>query len=230
MSSLIGALHGYLQAAPTVMGKNIVEIAKENSSLRSAFKAGLHSQKKTGAGLSVLFGNLAQQGALFRASGLKDSWLAGSGPARVFNSEDAAVEAVRAKKIKKGDVLVVRYCGPRGRPGMPQLSTLPQVLQGAGLGDSVLLVTDGRLGRVGGVPAIVHVAPEAAVGSPLSIAQDGDMVFWNFNDKSLTLRLTETEIKVRLSRWKEQEKNMRNSFLYRYAKYSSSSAQGAVLA
>ena len=230
LNSLLGALHGFLQPSPTVMGKNIAEIAKENSALRSPFKAGLHAQRKPGTGLAVLFGNLAQEGALFRASGLKESWMAGSGPARVFSSEDAAVEAVRAKKVKKGEVVVVRYCGPRGRPGMPPLWALPRALEDAGLDDAVMLLTDGRLGYPGPLPAIVHVSREAAVGSPLSIVHDGDMIFWNHNDKSLTLRLTETEIKVRLSRWKEQDKNMRNSFLYRYAKYSSSSALGAILA
>ncbi len=227
LPALLSALSHSLQASPTVMGKNIFELAKEMSYNRSPFKMD-HPVKKQ-RGLAIISGNLAREGAIFRAAGLKDASLTGSGSARVFNSESECVDAIMAKKVKKGDVLVLRYCGPRGSPGMPRLVSLAKALDERGLDDSVLILTDGRLHLPGHIPAIVHIAPEAAIGSTLSILQDGDVVLWSFADKYLTVRLTETEIKVRLSRWKAQDKIMKNTFLYRYSKYSSSSSYGAKL-
>ena len=168
-------------------------------------------------------------GALFRVAGLKENWLSNSGIAKVFDLEEQCIKALRSKKIKKGDLLVLRYCGPKGSPGMPVLSGLKDALETSGLEESVAILTDGRVLLSGKTPAFVHLAPEAAVGSALSIVEDGDLVSWNFFNRSLSLRLTDTEIKVRLSRWKEQEKNMKNSFLYRYCKYVSPSSLGATL-
>lgn len=224
---LLGAVHGYLQASPTIMGRNLIEFARDAAQVRSPFKSA-HPAKKTG-GLAILFGNLSAEGAVFRTSGLKEQWLTASGPARVFNSEADCVSAIVNKKIKKGDVIVLRYCGPKGSPGMPSLDAVPHALGERELEDQVAVLTDGRMNPSGKTPAFVHVSPEAALGSALSVVQDGDLIFWNFNERSLSVRLTDTDIKVRLSRWREQEKNMRNSFLFRYSKYSSSSSSGATL-
>lgn len=227
LQALLAALSHSLQASPTVVGKNIIEIAKEMSLSKSPFRMD-HPVKKQ-RGLSILLGNLAREGAIFRVSGIKDNMLSGMAPCHVFNSESACADAINNKKIKKGEVIVLRYCGPRGSPGMPHLGTLREALVKRDLDDSVLIITDGRLNLPGCIASIVHVSPEAATGSALSIIQDKDVVSWNFNEKLLTVRLTETEIKVRLSRWKEQDKNMKNTFLYRYSKYSSSSSYGAKL-
>lgn len=230
INALLGVLHRVLQASPTVMGKNIIEIAKEYSAAKSFMKS--NAMEKIGSrhhGMAVLFGNLAREGALFRAGIVKENWLAGSGPVKVFKSEKSCVEAILSKTIKKGDVLVIQYAGPRGSPGMPPLNQIKDALEKKGLEESVMILTDGRANLSGKTPAIVHVSPEAAAGSPFSILQDGDVVNWNFSEKSLMVRLTETEIKVRLSRWKEQSQEKKNSFLYRYSKYSSSSAYGAIL-
>ncbi len=224
---LLGALSGFLQASPTVMGRNLIEFARDAASVKSPFKISNPNRKH--GGLSILFGNLAAEGAVFRVAGLKEQWISASGPAKVFNSEAECVSAIQNKKVKKGDVIVLRYCGPKGSPGMPSLDMVPHALEEKGLEDQVVIVTDGRMNASGSTPAFVHVAPEAAVGSALSVVQDGDIIFWNFNERSLTVRLTDTDIKVRLSRWREQEKNMRNSFLFRYSKYSSSSSSGATL-
>ncbi len=224
---LLGALHAHLQASPTVMGRNLIEFARDASAVKSPFKAA-HPTRKHG-GLGILYGNLAAEGAVFRVAGLKEHWLTASGPARVFNSEADCVAAIQNKKIKKGDVIVLRYCGPKGSPGMPSLDMVPHALAEKGLEDQVAIITDGRMNASGHTPAFVHVSPEAAVGSALSVLQDGDTIFWNFHERTLTARLTDTDIKVRLSRWREQEKNMRNSFLFRYSKYSSSSSSGATL-
>ncbi len=227
LSALMSSLVQFIQPSPTVMGKNIAELAREMSYSKSPFKVD-HPVKKQ-RGLAIISGNLAREGAIFRVAGLKDAALTGSGPARVFNSEGECVSAIMAKKIKKGDVLVLRYCGPRGSPGMPRLASLTRALDERNLNDSVMILTDGRVNLPGHIPAIVHISPEAAIGSALSVLQDGDSVLWSFADKYLTVRLTETEIKVRLSRWKAQDKNMKNTFLYRYSKYSSSSSYGAKL-
>lgn len=227
LNPLLGALHGSLQPSPTVIGKNIIEVARENSSRREAFKAVPPSKKQ--GGVAVLFGNLAREGALFRVTGLKEHWLSGSGTAKVFDMEAECIQALRSKKIKKGELLVLRYCGPKGSPGMPYLSALKDAMAEAGLEESVAVLTDGRVILSGKTPAFVHVSPEAAVGSALSVMEDGDVVTWNFFSRTLSLRLTDTEIKVRLSRWKEQGKNMKNSFLYRYCKYASPSSLGATL-
>lgn len=227
LNALLGALHDLLQPSPTIAGKNIVELARECAANRSRGKMNRPGEKCGGIG--ILFGNIAQEGVIFRVTGLKESWLTGSGVAKVFDSESACVNAILSKKIKKGDVLVIKYCGPRGNPGMPYLTALKGALEQKGLEESVVVLTDGRPLLSGKTPAFVHLAPESAVGSTLSIIQDGDLIMWDFPQRTLTVRLTDTEIKVRLSRWREQEKNMKNSFLCRYSKYSSSSSQGAIL-
>lgn len=224
---LLGALYAHLQASPTVMGRNLIEFARDAAGVKSTFK--IAKPARGHGGLAILYGNLAAEGAVFRTAGLKDHWLAACGAAKVFNSEAECVAAILGKKVKKGDVIVLRYCGPKGGPGMPSLDAVPHALEERGLEDHVAILTDGRISASGRTPAFVHAAPEAAVGSALSVLQDGDVIFWNFNERALTVRLTDTDIKVRLSRWREQEKNMRNSFLFRYSKYSSSSSSGATL-
>ncbi len=227
LNSLLSTLVSFLQPSPTSTGRNIVDIAKSSSHNRSNFKLN-HTYGEQGS-LGALTGSLARDGALMRGSSLKKEWLSYSGPVKVFNSEDSLIEAIQSKKIKKGDILILRYCGPRGNPGMPAMSAPLEALREKNLEESVAILTDGRLKGTGNTPAIVHISPEAAVGSPLSIIQDGDIVQWNFQEKSLNARLTDTEIRVRLSRWKEQEQRLQNSFLGRYSKYSSSSALGATL-
>jgi dihydroxy-acid dehydratase len=227
LHALLSALRYEIQTNPTVQGKGISDIIKENGSTRSLFRHNV-TDKKIQTGMAVLSGNLARDGALFRTSGLKSQWLSSSGPAKVFTSLKACEEAVRSKKIKKGDVIVLPYCGPRGAPGMPCLQ-LKDLLEKHGLEDSVMIITDGRPDVLGKTPAIVQIVPEAAVGGPLAAIQDGDMISWNFAQRSLIVRLTETEIKVRLSRWKETKPWPENSFLNHYSRYALSSALGAVL-
>ena len=224
---ILGALHSHLQASPTVMGRNLIEFARDAAGAKSALK--IAKPLRGHGGLAILYGNLAQEGAVFRMAGVKESWLSASGPAKVFNSESECVAAILGKKVKKGDVIVLRYLGPKGSPGMPSIDAVPRALEERGLTDQVALVTDGRMNASGKTPAFVHVTPEAAMGSTFSILQDGDIIFWNFNERALTARLTDTDIKVRLSRWREQEKHMHNSFLFRYSKYTSSSSSGATL-
>lgn len=225
---LFTVLQPFLKPSPTVSGKNIVELAKMPSRKRLNFKLNKPT-KKIGA-LTVLSGNLAREGALFRVAGIKESYLVYSGTVKVFDREEECIKAIFSKKIKSGMILVLRYYGPKGCPGMPSLSAVARVLKEKKLDEQVAIVTDGRIHLSGKTPSIVHLSPEAAVGSPLSVVQDGDEIFWDFYKKTITLRVTDTEIKVRLSRWREQERNMKNSFLSRYCKYAAPSSLGATLA
>lgn len=225
---LFTALQPFLKPSPTVSGKNIVELAKFPSGKRLNFKLNKAS-KKFGA-VAVLSGNLAREGALFRVAGIKESYLVYSGTAKVFDREEECIKAILSKKMKSGMILVLRYYGPKGCPGMPPLTAVTKALKEKKLEEQVAIVTDGRLYFSGKTPAIVQLSPEAAVGSPLSVVQDGDEICWDFYKKSITLRVTDTEIKVRLSRWREQERNMKNSFLSRYCKYAAPSSLGATMA
>ncbi len=227
LSGLVGVLRTSLQAAPTISGKNIFELSKDFAGLKSQFRLN-HTYKKHES-LAVFSGNLAPEGAVLRASGLADRWLNYSAPATVFDSESECVNAVMSKKVKKGDLLVVRYCGPKGSPGMPYLCALRNALMQKGLEEQVAVITDGRMLISGRTAVFEHVSPEAAAGSTFSILQTGDWVSWNLEQKNITARLTDTEIKVRLSRWRERTLEIRNSFLSRYSKYSSSSSLGATL-
>lgn len=227
LAPLLGALYSFLKPSPTIMGKNIVDIAKASHHLRTSFKV-TNPVKKYG-GLKILYGSLAKDGALFRVSALKENWLSYSGKVKVFNSEAGCVEAVLNKKIKKGELLAVRYSGPKGTPGMPPLEGLKAALASMNLEEDVAILTDGRMPNSGKTPVISHISPEAAVGGAFSILEDGDIVNWNFLEGALTARLTETEIKVRLSRWKAPSPEPKNSFLHRYLKHVSSTAQGAKL-
>ncbi len=224
---LIASIQTYLQQSPTIIGKNIVDLARDLSLHHSSLK--LAKPTKKHGGMAVFYGNLATDGAIFRISGVKEQWFAKSAVAKVYDSESACIEAIATKKVKKEDAVVIRYCGPKGSPGMPLLHGIKKALQSHGLEESVLIISDGRIPLSGKTPAFLHLSPEAAVGSALSIIQTGDIIFWNLEDRSLTVRLTDTEIKVRLSRWREQVKNMRCGYLFRYAKYSSPSSIGAIL-
>lgn len=225
--SLLSALYPHLLPSPTVMGKNIVELAKSGIGKKEKFK--LNKPTKKHGALAVLSGNLAREGALFRVSGIKERTLVYSGSAKVFDREEDCVKAILSKKIEPGDIVVLRYVGPKGCPGMPALTAVGKALKEKKLEEDVAIVSDGRLSLSGKTPGILHLSPEAAAGSPLSVVQDGDTISWDFYKKTISLRVTDTEIKVRLSRWKAQEKNMKNSFLYRYCKYAAPSSQGAAL-
>ena len=227
LAPLLSALYSFLKPSPTVMGKNIVDIAKASHEMRSSFK--VNNPVKKYGGLKILYGSLAKEGALFRVSALKENWLSYSGKVKVFNSQAACIEAVLNKKIKKGEILAVRYAGPRGTPGMPALEGLKAALSTMDLEEYVAILTDGRMPNSGKTPVISHICPEAAVGGAFSILEDGDTIIWNFLEGTLTARLTETEIKVRLSRWKAQTSEPKNSLLHRYLKHVSSTVQGAKL-
>jgi dihydroxy-acid dehydratase len=181
--------------------------------------------KKTGH-LVVLYGNLAPQGAVAKISGYEGSSI--TGPARVFESEEKALQAILADRIQKGDVIVIRYEGPKGGPGMREMLAPTSALMGKGLGKHVGLITDGRFS--GGSHGLVvgHVAPEAQEGGPIAIVREGDPITIDAEKRTLTLRLSRAEIKSRLSRWKAPPPRYQDGVLAKYARLVSSASLGAV--
>ena len=181
--------------------------------------------KPTG-GLVILKGNLAPEGCVVKVAG--EERMSHRGPARVFDSEDAAFKAVSARKIKPGDVVVIRYEGPRGAPGMPEMLGVTAALVGEGLGDSVALLTDGRFsGATHGMMA-GHVAPEAAIGGPIAAIRNGDLISFDIAKRSLNVELSQREIKARLKQWKPPKPRYSTGVMAKYASVVSSASRGAV--
>ncbi len=181
--------------------------------------------KKTG-GLVILKGNLAPEGCVVKVAGHER--LYHRGPARVFDREEDAMRAVTSKSIKPGDVVVIRYEGPRGGPGMREMLGVTGALVGEGLGDSVALLTDGRFSGATRGLMVGHVAPEAARGGPIAAVADGDVVVFDINARRLEVELTEGELKKRLANWREPERRYQNGVFAKYAALVSSASEGAV--
>jgi len=173
-----------------------------------------------------LRGNLAPEGGVLKIAGKKfDSF---TGPAKVFNTEDDCFAAVKASKIKAGDVVVIRYEGPKGGPGMREMLAVTAALVGEGLGDKVALMTDGRFsGATHGI-VIGHVAPEAYVGGPIAAVQNGDSITIDVKKRILTLNIPATELKKRLKKWKAPRPRYTSGVMAKYAKAVSSASLGAV--
>ena len=181
--------------------------------------------KATG-GLVVLKGNLAPDGSVAKITGHER--LHHRGPARVFNSEEQAMRAVMGKSVAAGDVVVIRYEGPRGGPGMREMLGVTGAIMGAGLGDSVALLTDGRFSGATRGLMVGHVAPEAARGGPIAALADGDIIEIDVNARRLQVDLTGEEIKMRLAQWEEPEPHYKTGVFAKYARLVSSAAEGAV--
>ena len=180
-------------------------------------------------GLAVLHGNLAPQGCVVKQSAVLEAMVRHQGPARVFDSEEAATMAIMDGHISKGDVIVVRYEGPRGGPGMREMLTPTSAIAGMGMDACVALITDGRFSGGSRGAAIGHVSPEAAQGGPIAIVQEGDPIAIDIPGKSVTLNVPAKEIRRRLADWRPPEPKIRHGYLARYARQVSSASQGAVV-
>ena len=180
-------------------------------------------------GIAVLFGSLAPEGAVVKRGAVAEGMLRHRGPARVFDSEAEAVRAIEARDFQDGDVIVIRYVGPRGAPGMPEMLTPTALLSGMGVDDRVALVTDGRFSGATRGAAIGHVSPEAAHGGPIAAVRDGDGIEIDIPGKRLDLLLSEREIAQRLARWAPVKPDVPPGYLARYASRVTSASRGAVL-
>ncbi|MFP4349547.1 MAG: dihydroxy-acid dehydratase [Desulfococcaceae bacterium] len=180
-------------------------------------------------GLAVLFGNLAPEGCVVKQSAVREEMLRHQGPARVFESEEEATQAILDKRIHAGDVVVIRYEGPRGGPGMREMLTPTSAIAGMNLDARVALITDGRFSGGTRGAAIGHVSPEAMAGGPIAAVQEGDTIEIDIPAKEITLQVPEEEIQARLSRVKKPEPRITRGYMARYARTVSSASKGAVV-
>lgn len=213
----------------TVTGKTVEENIKNAEVKDKEVIRPLNKPYHATGGLAVLKGTLAPDGAIVKQIGVVPEMLSHVGPARVFESEEEAVSAILGNKIKKGDVIVIRYEGPKGGPGMREMLTPTSALCGLGIDRHVALITDGRFSGGTRGCAIGHVSPEAAEGGPIAIIKNGDMIHIDIPKKRLDIRLTEMEIKTRLARWKAPTLRVREGVLGRYARMVTNASTGAVL-
>jgi len=211
----------------TVTGRTLAEEAA--AAKETAGQEVIHSKSnplKATGGLVILKGNLAPEGCVIKVAG--HNILNFRGPARVFDGEEAAFAAIENNQIKAGDVVVIRYEGPRGGPGMREMLQVTAALVGAGLGDSVALLTDGRFsGATHGLMA-GHVAPEAAVGGPIAAIRDGDTVVFDLPKRTLSVEVTDAELQKRLAAWKAPKPHYTHGVMAKYALLVSSSSLGAI--
>ena len=184
------------------------------------------SPRSSTGGLIILKGNLAPEGAVFKVAGTKH--VKHEGPAKVYNGEREAFNAITSGEVVDGDVVIIRYEGPKGGPGMQEMLAVTGAIMGAGLGNTTMLITDGRFSGATRGPSIGHVAPEAAVGGPIAFVKNGDTVSMNADTKQLTLHITEDEFNKRKSDWKTPPISTKNAFLRKYAKLVSSASIGAI--
>jgi dihydroxy-acid dehydratase len=184
-----------------------------------------HPLKATG-GLVILHGNLSPEGCVAKISGHER--LSHRGPARVFDSEEAAMSAVTSKRIKAGDVVVIRNEGPKGGPGMREMLGVTAAIVGEGLGESVALLTDGRFSGATRGLMIGHVSPEAALGGPIAALHEGDTVHIDVNQRVLEVELSDAALRQRLAEWKTPEPRYASGVFAKYAALVSSASQGAI--
>jgi len=179
-------------------------------------------------GIAILRGNLAPEGAVVKVSAMAASMRKHEGPARVFDREEDAMRAIMGRKIRAGDVIILRYEGPRGGPGMREGLSPTSALAGVGLADSVALLTDGRFSGGTRGAAIGHISPEAAEGGPLAVVKDGDRISIDVEARKLEVALSAAEIRRRLRKWTPPPPKITSGYMYRYSKMVSSASKGAV--
>ncbi len=180
-------------------------------------------------GIAVLKGNLAKDGCVVKQSAVAPEMMVHEGPARVFNSEEEAISAIYGKQIKPGDVVVIRYEGPKGGPGMREMLNPTSAICGMGLGESVALLTDGRFSGATRGASIGHISPEAAAGGTIALVEEGDTIFIDIPNCEITLKVSEEELERRRAAWICPEPKVKTGYLARYAKLVSSADRGAIL-
>ena len=180
-------------------------------------------------GIAVLKGNLAPDSCVVKRSAVVPEMLKHEGPARVFDCEEDAIAAIKGGKIAAGDVVVIRYEGPKGGPGMREMLNPTSAIAGMGLGSSVALITDGRFSGASRGASIGHVCPEAAQGGPIALIEEGDIIQIDIDNHSLNVKLTDEELAARKAKWQPKAPNITTGYLARYASLVTDSCKGAVL-
>ena len=213
----------------TVTGNTVGENTRDKVILDNNVIRSVDNPYHSEGGLAVLFGNLAPDGCVVKQSAVRDEMLRHNGPARVFDSEEDAGKAIMEAKIKKGDVIVIRYEGPMGGPGMREMLTPTSAIAGMKLDAHVALLTDGRFSGGTRGAAIGHISPEAMQGGPIAIIHEGDMISIDIPGKKITLKVSEEEIQNRLSEWSPPAPKITHGYMARYARMVSSASDGAIV-
>lgn len=213
----------------TVTGKTVGEniagcVNKDKETIRT-----IENPYSETGGLAALKGNLAPNGSIVKRSAVCDEMLVHEGPARVFDCEEDAIDAIKGGKIVAGDVVVIRYEGPKGGPGMREMLNPTSAIAGMGLGESVALITDGRFSGASRGASIGHVSPEAAVGGPIALVKEGDLIKININEKTLNMEVSDEELEQRRKVWTPREPKITTGYLGRYSKMVTSGDRGSVL-
>jgi len=213
----------------TVSGRKIFEIADSAEVVDESVIRPLNKPYHKEGGIAILRGNLAPDGAVVKQSAVSQKMMKFEGKAKVFNSEEEGMKAILNGKIKAGDVVVIRYEGPKGGPGMREMLSPTAAIAGMGLSESVALITDGRFSGGTRGPCIGHVSPEAMEGGTIAILKDGDRIRIDIQKRKIDVVLSDREIKERLSRWKPLKPKITKGYLSRYARMVSSAGSGAVM-
>ncbi len=214
---------------PTVTGKTLGENIREAVVKDDEVIRPLGNPHRATGGLSILFGNLAPDGAVVKTGGVAPEMMRHAGPAVIFESQDEALAGILNGKVKAGDVVVIRYEGPKGGPGMQEMLSPTSAIIGRGLGKSVSLITDGRFSGASHGACIGHVSPEAAAGGPIGLLRPGDRIRIDIDQRRLTVDLSEAELDARRAAWKPMPPRVTTGWLARYAKFVTSGSRGAVL-
>ena len=213
----------------TVTGKTVGENIKNAFNRNPEVIRPVENPYSANGGLAVLSGNIAPEGGVVKQSAVAPEMLVHEGPARAFDSEDDAIEAILGGKINPGDVVVIRYEGPKGGPGMREMLNPTSAIAGMGLGSTVALITDGRFSGASRGASIGHISPEAAVGGPIALIEEGDIIRVDISAKGLNVLLSDEELKGRKAAWKPREPKITTGYLARYAAMVTSGSRGAVL-
>jgi dihydroxy-acid dehydratase len=220
-------LEKYLDDGITVSGKNILQIARDATVKNTEVVRSSSDPINPAGGLKILFGSLAPDGAVVKCAAVPQDMWKHKGPARVFDGEQQAMKAILSKKINEGDVIIIRYEGPRGAPGMPEMLSPTSALMGFGY-RNVVLITDGRFSGGTRGPCIGHVAPEAAVGGPISLVNENDLIEIDLFEKKIEVLVEPGVLEQRKKRWSPPKKSY-SGVLARYAKTVEQANLGAVL-
>ena len=213
----------------TVTGKTVGENIKDCVNLNPEVIRPIDNPYSTTGGLAVLRGNLAPDGSVVKRSAVVAEMMVHEGPARVFDCEEDAIAAIKGGKIVEGDVVVIRYEGPKGGPGMREMLNPTSAIAGMGLGSSVALITDGRFSGASRGASIGHVSPEAAVGGPIAHVEEGDIISINIPELKLELKVSDEELAARKAKWQPREPKVTTGYLARYAAMVTSGNRGAIL-
>ena len=213
----------------TVTGKTVGENIKNCINKNQEVIRTIDNPYSQTGGIAILKGNLAPDSGVVKQSAVAPEMLVHEGPARVFDCEEDAIEAIKGGKIVEGDVVVIRYEGPKGGPGMREMLNPTSAIVGMGLGSSVALITDGRFSGASRGASIGHVSPEAAVGGPIALVEEGDIIKINIPEHSLNVDISDEEMAARRAKWQPRQPKVTTGYLARYAHLVTSGNRGAIL-